>query len=67
MRTLIFLLIVTSSGIAGCAVEGWTKPKMTDQQRKTDLYECDRDARRIGEGVPYFRSCMEAKGYTQQK
>lgn len=54
--------------LAGCAVrDGWTKPGMTEQDRKEALYVCERDARITDGGWSMFRRCMDMKGYTQEK
>jgi hypothetical protein len=50
----------------GCAPTIWDKPGATQQDLRTDLCECERDARQSG--VPphgrFYRQCMEARGYT---
>jgi len=40
---------------------------MTEQQRKADLYACEKDMHMTDAGVRFFQRCMESKGYTQVK
>lgn len=52
--------------LEGCSArDGWVRPDMTEQQRKADLYACERDQRMVDAGPRFFRRCMEAKGYAQ--
>lgn len=47
--------------------DGWVQADVTEQDRKVDLYTCERDMRLAQQGPPFFRRCMEAKGYIQQQ
>ena len=61
-------VLVLCVGLVSCGLrEGWVKADMTEQQRKADLYACERDMRMADAGPGLFRRCMEAKGYTQEK
>ena len=67
--------LVLVVGVAACAggLSGYSKTGVSDQQKSTDYYECQRDA-----SVPVWRSkmyeyvpdtektnaCMRARGYT---
>lgn len=62
------MALLACVGLAGCALqEGWTKTDTTDQELKAALYACERDMLIADAGVAFFRRCMEAKGYRQQK
>lgn len=54
-------------GLAGCGLrEGWTKADANDQDVKAALYACEKDMRIAQQGPPFFRRCMESKGYEQK-
>lgn len=57
--------------LSGCASAVWTQPGKTTEDRKRDLYECERDAAPLrSTEVPskgMRRRCMESKGWRLEK
>lgn len=54
--------------LAGCA-GNWTHASKSEQEYKSDKYECDRDAMSVGGGLLAFAmidQCMEAKGWAKK-
>lgn len=59
--------------LTSCAhKQRWVKAEATKEEKKVDLYECERDARdtfeQRGEGLndvalEFFNQCMEARGW----
>lgn len=62
MRYLVVLLL------AGCSSGVWVQDGKTEQDRKRDLYACERDAAVVvDKGTKGMRRrCMESKGWTRQ-
>jgi hypothetical protein len=63
LGVILFLLVLLS----GCASGHWYKPNMTDEELKRDSYQCEKDTIWTGyswvRAKPFFRRCMESKGY----
>jgi hypothetical protein len=67
--------LVLAIGVAACAggLSGYSKTGVSDQQKSTDYYECQRDSSvpvwrsKMQESVPdteKMNACMRARGYT---
>jgi hypothetical protein len=62
--------------VAGCSVSliqgDWTKPGGTEEQRRKDVYECERDVRltypheATGAARRLAEKCLTERGYTRR-
>ena len=71
MRILVMILSIAL--LSGCATVTWHKKGVSEQQKKKDLYVCEKDMRQsgyYGSGLAaaiaageFFERCMNAEGY----
>lgn len=70
MRRLLTLTLAAAA-LAGCAQIDFYKPGASMQDKTTDMYECERDARQVRYGryedpMGFFVRCMAARGWVAE-